>query len=303
MNEFYYCFYGYNIKTNFEIPFFPVENKKPDIIDVTFNAMYGNNATEEMFISNDNNCCTVISPYASYEINTVDKFIEARYNEMEQLYSTMFNVPFSILAISKNDLLFHCSSISCTDYIYAFTGEKGMGKSTMISHLSRKFNFFSDDTLNIKMNEGLRGYSYGDFLKLDEASFLTHMNIKKQVFDCAAKNIQEKAYLYTSDLNLLPGKRDALYLRKIYILNRENRNNITLNRIDNIMRKKFLIINNTVGASFLPKEFLWKLFNNSIVEIIVKNIPIYQINIPDNLSYLNDVVENVEKDIGGDIEC
>jgi len=69
MNEYFYRFYGYNVKTNFEIPFFAYENRPLDIIDVTIIAKHGNDAEKEMFISNNDSCCTVVSPYASYEIN------------------------------------------------------------------------------------------------------------------------------------------------------------------------------------------------------------------------------------------
>ena len=56
--------------------------------------------------------------------------------------------------------------------IYLFCGKKGVGKTTIVSLLSKYYNFFSDDSVNLSFNGNeIIGYKLNDIIKRNKDTF------------------------------------------------------------------------------------------------------------------------------------
>ena len=68
---------------------------------------------------------------------------------------TFLNVPLSIyVLLNKLGIILHCSSVFKDKMVYAFSGKKGIGKSSILQTFLKLddlgYDFFSDDTIRLK---------------------------------------------------------------------------------------------------------------------------------------------------------
>jgi hypothetical protein len=294
MNEYYYNCYRYIIRTDFDIPF--LRQTAKSIPDIQITGSETKQVNKKTGISVKNDILHIIFPFITFDIELTKGIMRAAYVDIEQLYSTMFNLPFSAIAISRGDILLHCGSVSHNNYIFAFAGEKGIGKSTLISRLSKTFNFFTDDTLDIKDNNYLHCYSCGSFMKLHLDSFLSIKDSDMSLFDNARKNIQNKAYLTPFPAETEQAA-ETRCLKRIYLVKREKINKPVIDDITGSLRKRYVVIANTVGSGFLPKELLQKMARSSVVDRLINLIEYKQIIIPDNIDSVTETAQLLVEDI------
>lgn len=281
MNNYLYYIYGYVVQTDISLKLEIYNNNVcPDITLTSYNI---NNSDEnDLLIYYKNNNYYLDSKICQYTIDLVGKKIIAYFNSEENLQSTVYNIPFSVISILNNNLLLHACSIEIENKVIAFCGKKGTGKSTLLSHLCKKANFYSDDTLNIKLKSN-EIFTYNSYktIKLTEESLSTH---KITCFDKYKRNIQNKLYVPIGDLNNQQFVENDLKLKYIYYLEKDSSvNTVVIKKVNDYFTKCLLLLNSIVGIDYLSLELITKMKNSKIFIEILKKIDFYKFIMPDDL--------------------
>lgn len=84
---------------------------------------------------------------------------------------TFLNVPLSIyVLLNKLGIILHCSSVFKDKMVYAFSGKKGIGKSSILQTFLKLddlgYDFYSDDTIRLKTDDGNHCYPSIPIIKL-----------------------------------------------------------------------------------------------------------------------------------------
>lgn len=117
MNEQYvYNCYKFILKSNIPLSFLPKCNENLSTTDCIINLSCYNEKifdNERIYCSKNNKDYIIESPLTSYVIDVENNRIKAYYKNKNELESTLYNLPFSILAHNCKDILLHASSIEC----------------------------------------------------------------------------------------------------------------------------------------------------------------------------------------------
>ncbi len=287
-NTFILPFYKFNLLSNIDLNTYPAPlNTQSKTIFL--NAVKGNSVLDENINFNINDgIFTINSPFSSYYISKNN--ITAKYNTINDIKSTLYNLPASVISIYHSDLLLHASGLSIDNNIVAFCAPKGGGKTTLISYIAKVFNFFSDDTIYLENeNNQINCYAGLDELKLTEETLYHHDN-GYDIYMNSKKNIQEKAYVKANDINLLTSDKNCITkpykLSKIFFIKRSENQGFKTKDIININEKKSLLIANIVGSKYLPHDWIFKIFNSSIFNNIISKIEFKYLFIFNNIEYL-----------------
>lgn len=287
-------FYKFNLISNIDLNIDPiVPNNKNKTIHL--NAIKENDILREnIYFKNNSKNFIIESPFASYCIDR--DTIDVRYNTEENIISTIYNLPASIVSIYHSDLLLHASGLSVDNNVIAFCAPKGGGKTTLISYISKIFNFFSDDTIYLENNtKNIRCYTGSNKLKLTEET-LKHHNNGYKIYVNSSKNIQNKAYIKTEDIDLLPSTNLEFYkLQKIFFIKRTMNNELKVKDIHNINEKKSLLLANIVGSKYLPSDWVIKIIKSDIFNNILSKAEFKYLFIGNNLNYLAENITVLSK--------
>lgn len=290
MNEHYnYNCYIFHLKSNIPLSFLRQIDANTTISDYVIDlacfddTLYKN---DKIYFLKNKNEYIIESPFSSYAIDVKSNKIKAYYENKVQLESTLYNLPFSIVAQNHNDILLHASSIEYGKKIIAFCADKGIGKTTFVSHLSKAVNFFSDDTLYLtKCNNAVSCFSNGIPLKMNFDTFRSLSN-EKNVYEESNQSLQNKKYIESEKLNLKYAKTSEFFnLKSIFFLRRvKKKQGIKIININNEMQKKSLLVNNVVGISCFLPEHVKRIINSPLFLYIIQNISFKYLDIRDDLS-------------------
>lgn len=289
MNEQYvYNCYKFILKSNIPLSFLPKCNENFFMSDCIIDLSCYNEKTfdnEKIYCTKNNKDYIIESPLTSYVIDVENNRIKAYYKNKNELESTLYNLPFSILAHNCKDILLHASSIECNKKIIAFCADKGVGKTTFVSHLTKFTNVFSDDTLYLtRTNNIISCFSNSMPLKMNFSTFKSLSN-EDNIFVTAKESLQGKKFIESRCLNLGFGNISGIFnLKCIFFLRRvRNKSGIEVKNIDNELQKKSLLLNNVVGISYLLPEHVKNILNSSLFIYIIQNIPFKYLDICDDL--------------------
>lgn len=170
-----YFFLGVYLETNRRIPFLKSnevgnyninsECYKKIVAHIEIINDYKNeNPYGIRYISADVVCITF--QFVKYILFLKENRMEVYAKTTEFIFYTIFNVPLSFILSANDIILFHVSACLIDNTVCAFTGEKGMGKSTLIKKLmNRGIEIYSDDSIAI-INQDLECFNSYNFMKI-----------------------------------------------------------------------------------------------------------------------------------------
>lgn len=210
-----------------------------------------------------------LGKYAQYIVYTSRNRIECFAEDFESFFSTIFNLPFSIFFMTRDEVLLHACSMYYNGGLICFAGNKGVGKSTL-SHLldGDDFRLYSDDTLRISNNVGYRAHN---LMKLTQET-VDKLSVKDIL---GVRNVAGKAYRrLISDHFQVP-------LKAIILLKR-NSHGISMNIVEDELSVKKIYCSNIVGVSMFDSYLLKRLL------LLSRNIccPVFELNTPESLRQL-----------------
>ena len=278
-------FYKYRIGCDIDIG----GEKSDERVDIVLTSESGNPEERENIYEHSSEEYRILSPIASYYIYPAENRMHVRYDYPEQIRSTLCSLPASVLAGYKGELILHSSSVEMGGKVVAFCAEKGTGKTSLVSYLGRVFPVFSDDTLYLENSSGgINCYSASNTLRLTHASARGHGEQTESLYNAAPKTVQNKAHLSCTELGLksirpgTPGKLGAI------VCLRRSGERAGIVRIDAGTARFGALLNNCVGAAFLPPYILKSIIRSDYFAKLLECVPILELTLPDSFEFLRD---------------
>ena len=242
---FSYFIYGLTAQLNIQLPF--LEQEKVDTVDLYIHVEFIDISDSTVSWPEKKNAYFLdLSPYGIYYVHSERNRIDCYAPNLQSFFSTVFNVPFSIYFLFRNELLLHTSSMLYKGSLLCFSADKGKGKSTLVSYLNhcKELRIYADDTLRVA--KGGLAYRANHLIKLtDETvnSFQTNTN-------CLGRNVTQKQYFEFKTCD------QKVKCQNIIVIERDTSNTINFFRIENMVEKKLVLSNAIVGNQFFDKSLL-----------------------------------------------
>lgn len=263
---------------------------------ITLSSIQGNYALKEKMKANENHTFCIESPIASYFIDSGLNKIIVKYNKLEEVRSTLFNLPAAVFAAYKGELLLHSSSVYANEGIVAFCAPKGTGKTTLVSAFGRYCPVFSDDTIYLSCDGGhVVCYSYSQKLKLTEQTCMRFFDEIK-IFDSAIKTVQNKAYVPLDVIGLKGFDLNQNYfprLKSIFVLCRHDLTDVKITLVRNVIEKTSILLENCIGTEYFSANMIRDILSSKVMKILLNDIIFYKLYIPDSMLYLKNNVEKI----------
>mgnify|MGYP002564286627 CR=1 FL=1 len=194
---FKYYLYGFKILSNCSLNLLDEFCDQVYIDTVNFNVNiqnndFHNNIHIRFYTENDTDYLE-LSSNISYILDYKNNIIYAQASTMEQIQSTMLNLPFAIFLVRKEMLLLHGSCFCYNKQLIPLCAPKGTGKTTLTAALTKIYPFFSDDTVALLSYNGIVGYAGSNCIKLTDSSYEA-LGFDIDLNDLP-RNIQNKVYM------------------------------------------------------------------------------------------------------------
>ena len=265
-----YYVYGEILLSNVKLPLLNT-TVLYGVNNIRLNVRFGDVGDKNYILKLDYKYIVSFANTAIYYVYENEDRIDCTATDNESLFSTIFNIPFSIYFLMRNELLIHCCSMIIYDRCLCFAGNKGVGKSTLVSLLcDDEFIIFGDDTLRVKKDSTV--YRAHNLIKItDETANKISANYEVTSF----RNLTGKVY------GILPNILDAYQFDTIIELLRIN-SAIAIRGINSIIVKNNIIKKNIVGVSYFDKY----LFNKLQSVTLEMDANCFVLTLPDGLQKL-----------------
>lgn len=195
--------------------------------------------------------------------------------DLKYLYSSFFNIPMSVFALFKNKAIVHSNALEFNEELYCFSGNKGIGKTTLAMFLRKYCSIFSDDCVAIDCcsDRKVYGYRAAHTLKLCKKTYDIVVDD-----DCYGKHfdaLSQKANVLLPDM---PYKK--LPIRKMFFLVRGNGKEFVCDKVEPLITKKVLLIQSIVGKDYIPKTIIDIFGHTKLFYETIAQIPFYILKIP-----------------------
>ena len=194
-----YYVYGYILKSNKDLhmltPYTGQANQGEIKLNIKINDIWNrtNNNPNISVQYKKNEVVLDIGKMVEYRIYYTENQIFVDATDFAWVESTFLNLPFALFFSQKNMLLLHASCLSIGKIIVPLCAPKGTGKTTATVGLSKFYNFYSDDTVLLRLENGnVLGYYGTRLVKLTKDSY--DYLISDDGFEVLSKNLQGKAY-------------------------------------------------------------------------------------------------------------
>lgn len=279
MKNFQYSIFNKTIESNIELIKFKDYQTASLYSDIVLNItiVHPKNIREHLDYNDiniyDDNICISMNKYSNkIYITTYD---------VDIFYNIFFNIPLGVWAILHNYLLLHSSSIKIGDNVYAFCGKKGIGKSTLLNILSKYSMFYSDDQLLLEDKRDVLCNPSFPIIKLNKDiyhQYFSHIKSKQRF----GKYILKAEDVY-GNCSFEKSK-----LQHIFFLKRYQGSSFKIQKIENDIEKRFLLLSNTIGKSFfLNSKYETYLLDNDMIHQINKKVKMSYLYLPDISCYNN----------------
>ena len=216
---------------------------------------------------------------AIYKIDIIENIITCISKDYEHFFSTLFNIPFSVYFLSKGLAVFHACSMVYENQILCLAGNKGVGKTTLMSLLmDDDYLPFSDDTVLID-NDHVCYRAH----KLSKVTSETIKSMDLKVLK--EKNLSGKHYMR------FESKEEKYEVSCVIQLVRSKEQVVKIQKIENELIKKYIFKSNIVGVSY----FNYDLINKTLDLNKHKDLIYFKLFLPDNLDFLKSNKENIKE--------
>lgn len=268
---FCYNLYGKHVMTNVKLPLLCniVDSNK---VDLTVHVDFDIITNDTISIKEDGEQYVIeLGSLANYYIDPKNDIITCKAQNFESFFSTFFNIPFSVYCLCKNEILYHACSLIYDNRVFCLTGNKGVGKSTVMQILSsmNEFKIFSDDTIHIDSN----------FISNRAHNLVKHTPETVVALKLKTLNIKNAAGKYYSSFDI---SHSFLKINKIFHLVRTDNNEFDLRAINSNLIKNSVFRANIVGITHMP----YSLISKTMKIKPDPDIKFYELLIPNDLNFL-----------------
>jgi len=268
---FCYNLYGKHVMTNVKLPLLCniVDSNK---VDLTVHVDFDIITNDTISIKEDGEQYVIeLGSLANYYIDTKNDIITCKAQNFESFFSTFFNMPFSVYCLCKNEILYHACSLIYDNRVFCLTGNKGVGKSTVMQILSsmNEFKIFSDDTIHIDSK----------LLSNRAHNLVKHTPETVVALKLKTLNIKNAAGKYYSSFDI---SQSFLKINKIFHLVRTDNNEFDLRAINSNLIKNSVFRANIVGITHMP----YSLISKTMKIKPDPDIKFYELLIPNDLNFL-----------------
>lgn len=211
-----------------------------------------------------------LGEYADYFIYGREHKIDIVAVNFESFFSTFFNIPLSVYMLLEDRPILHCSGLQRNEDLYLFIGEKGVGKSTLVSFLEKMGfgNVYNDDTLCI--NRDTQVYPAIPFVKLtDTSSALLNYNV-----DGLKRNVAGKYYFPIKTVGL----KQPLFIKSIFFIYPSDcGKKPVLTSIDNEKIVKSRLTASVVGVHYMSRQLIRQTMQSSCLMNLVKDTAFFSL--------------------------
>jgi hypothetical protein len=181
----------------------------------------------------------------------------------------------SVFSLFKNKALIHCSALEFSGGLYCFSGNKAMGKTTLIMFLKKYGSIFSDDCVAIDtdFDEIVYAYRAARTVKLCKKTY--DMVIRDNYYDEHFESISQKANILLPD-----AQYKRLPIKKMFFLIRGNDSTFTCEKVESIITKKVLLIQSIVGKDFISQNVIGIFGHTKLFLKTIDQVPFYILKIP-----------------------
>ena len=275
---FYYRIYGLIVRCNVDMSLLmPVE--ETEYYDMEISVLYNVlPSSSRIKISEHIDFYRVeLCSFAEYKIFKEKALIECNASCETDFFSTLFNIPFSVYFMMKDEVLFHTNTVLRNGSLFMFCGEKGVGKSTLtgIINNEKDFELYSDDTIRIDGSGSC--FRASDLIKLTVET-LNSLIIGKRT---GVKNSVGKEFCFIE-----AGEQECNF-RFVFRLHRGA--DFKIKKINNAAIKKSILIGNIVGVEYFCRSLLEK-----AISVSDKLSPeYYEMRVPNGLEKLEDCCSDI----------
>ena len=267
-----YVIYGKKVLSNIDMPLLN-ETYEDSPADLSLSVEFGDlpSCDKVLIDYSDHKYSILLGDLAWYTIDYLNSSISCVAKNKEVLFSTLFNIPFSIYFTVKGDILLHACTLLHDKNLIGIAGNKGIGKSTLSCLLSfSPLSQYSDDTIRITYDHiAYRAHN----LTKHTAETAELFNEDYQILP---KNITNKIYVSLSP------KSEPKFLHSVIQLQRGN--SIRFERIESDVIKRQIYVRNIVGVEWFNKDLLKIAYSNDQF----KNMKVFKLIVPNNLQFLAD---------------
>lgn len=246
--------------------------------DLEIHTQYKEINGDEVYIRNKGNYYEVkLGMLAFYRVFPREHIISCVACDYDSFFSTLFNIPFSVYFLSYQEVLFHACTLWYKGMLVCLTGEKGVGKSTLMSALNQKgyLQSFGDDTIYLDgFCEGKKAHNL--VKQLPETMELLNLS------SLSRQNIAGKTYTKIKSIN------EQGIVKLIIQIRRTNEEKVCLRKIIGRMEKNNIFKSNIVGASYMSHELIAEMLKINFPE----QVEFYEMCVPDDLEY---VIKNINE--------
>ncbi len=292
---FQYYLYGFKLLSNYELNILDVYSNQifMDVVTLEISLCDNNCVDDKMFVSvnmRDEIDELELNSNIKYRLDYNSNIIFAQAITLEQIQSTLLNLPFALFLVRKQMLLLHGSGFICNNHLIPICAPKGSGKTTLVSAIVKKrYPFFSDDTIAICLHERIVGYSGANCLKLTETAYEA-LQLHSENCDLR-RNIQNKIYLKPPDK--WTHRTTCQPIDSIIVIQRENSKKVSLNKVSNTFNKKMLLHFNICGTNSLGYKFCDMVEKSFLFNEITDKVVFYKIIIPNNLEEIEKTADDI----------
>nr|MDD6336599.1 hypothetical protein [bacterium] len=247
--RFVYNVYGKGLISNVRMPLLEGASAPPEggvELFVTIDKTYNRNAHDIRIYPQGQSYMALLGRLAQYTIYPDQNKVLCTAISHEAMFSTLFNIPYSVYLAAKGELLLHACTMLYKERAICFVGDKGTGKSTLTGLLnSDELILIADDTVRIdKQNMVYRAHNLVKFTP--ESMEIIHNRHVLQ-----HKNIAGKSYVKIDTPFI------SAQIGMVVQLARSN-DGIRLTDIHDMMAKRRIYIGNVVGLQYFPAELICK---------------------------------------------
>ena len=297
-----YYVYGYILKSNKDLhmltPYTGQANQGEIKLNIKINDIWNrtNNNPNISVQYKKNEVVLDIGKMVEYRIYYTENQIFVDATDFAWVESTFLNLPFALFFSQKNMLLLHASCLSIGKIIVPLCAPKGTGKTTATVGLSKFYNFYSDDTVLLRLENGnVLGYYGTRLVKLTKDSY--DYLISDDGFEVLSKNLQGKAYFEVHE----NAEIDLGHVEKVFFLQRAG-NEVKAEIISNRFTRKILLHSNICGTGTLGYEYCKSIEKNYLFKFLLDNFEFLKIIVRDDKVQLSMTLLEIKQIIDNNIK-
>ncbi len=294
-------YYGYGFQIHSNVPLPGLKEQRPEAYEECYTVV-DISVSVEACMDSENTPYGIVPEGRGYTLYLQDMVyriertgITAVTKYPELFYSTLFNVPMSVLMLLHGRLLLHSSAFVHNGLLFPVCARKGTGKSTLIAYAVKQGTLcFCDDTLPLLLCDSkLIAVKGAEWIKMDKN---TCDMLQYGAFGEYRKNWNQKAYVPAESHG------SSASVERLFYLFYGEKGNVLYPVHSNIYARS-LIFENIVGVAWFEDTLLKAVKHNEIFRFLCEHGMHYVIKSEKQWGRLEDIYGRMIKECSDFFIC